>query len=129
MTLHMHRVDDDSWVEDGQHPLDVPAGWQIAEGSADDARVCGSHPWQSEYLVFANGDACETAERRFFPRTGDCLASASVEKAHKNTNYENVSLLKLKSGRNDRGGSYLVEEENGLRARYSDEDVLLRKRV
>ena len=71
MTLHMHRVDDESWVEDGQHPLDVPAGWQIAEGSADDTRVCGSHPWQSEYLVFANGDACETAERRFFSRTGD----------------------------------------------------------
>ena len=37
------------------------AGWQIAGGDADDARVCGAHPWQSEYLVFANGDRYGTA--------------------------------------------------------------------
>ncbi len=37
------------------------AGWQIAGGDADDARVCGAHPWQSEWLVFANGDCCGTA--------------------------------------------------------------------
>ena len=48
-------------VEDGQQPVHVPAGWQIADGSADDARVCGAHPWQSAYLVFANGDAYGTA--------------------------------------------------------------------
>lgn len=60
---------------------------------------------------------------------GQVTASASLEEAHNNANYENLSLLKLNSGRNDRGGSYLVEEENGLRARYSDEDILLRKRV
>ena len=57
--------------------------------------------------------------------TAQCFSSKST----KNSNDENVSQLKLKSGRNDRGGSYLVEEETGLRARYSDEDVLLRKRV
>ena len=37
------------------------AGWQIAGGDADDVRVCGAHPWQSHYLVFANGDAYGTA--------------------------------------------------------------------
>ena len=37
------------------------AGWQIAGGDADDVRVCGAHPWQSNYLVFANGDAYGTA--------------------------------------------------------------------
>ena len=57
----MHRVDDRTVVEDGRQPLDVPAGWQIADGSADDARVCGAHPWQSRYLVFANGDVYGTA--------------------------------------------------------------------
>ena len=61
MTLHMHRVDDRTWVYDDDQPLDVPAGWQIADGSADDARVCGAHLWQSECLVFANGDAYGTA--------------------------------------------------------------------
>ena len=37
------------------------AGWQIARGDADDDRVCAAHPWQSDYLVFANGDAYKTA--------------------------------------------------------------------
>jgi hypothetical protein len=61
MTLHCHKVDDSTSVEDGCQPLDVPAGWQIADGSADDARVCGAHPWQSTGLVFANGDVYGTA--------------------------------------------------------------------
>ncbi len=37
------------------------AGWQIARGDADDVRVCGAHPWQSYFLVFANGDPYGTA--------------------------------------------------------------------
>ena len=37
------------------------AGWQIAGGDADDVRVCAAHPWQSYYLVFANGDSYGTA--------------------------------------------------------------------
>ncbi len=61
MTLHRHKVDDSTIVEDGNQPLDVPAGWQIADGSADDVRVCGAHPWQSRYLVFADGVVCGTA--------------------------------------------------------------------
>ena len=61
MTLHRHKVDDRTIVQDGNQPLKVPAGWQIADGSADDARVCGAHPWQSSFLVFANGDAYGTA--------------------------------------------------------------------
>jgi hypothetical protein len=67
MTLHRHKVDDRTIAEDGNEPLDVPAGWQIADGNDDDARVtglcwrvCGAHPWQSNRLVFANGDACGT---------------------------------------------------------------------
>ncbi len=61
MTLHRRKVDDSTIVHDGDQPLDVPAGWQIADGSADDVRVCGAHPWQSYYLVFANGDEYGTA--------------------------------------------------------------------
>ena len=61
MTLHRHKVDDRTIVYDGHEPLDVPAGWQIADGSADDARVFGAHPWQSDSLVFANGDLYGTA--------------------------------------------------------------------
>ncbi len=61
MTLHRRKVDDRIIVRDGTQPLPVPAGWQIAEGNADDIRVCAAHPWQSSYLVFANGDRYGTA--------------------------------------------------------------------
>ena len=61
MTLHRHKVDDSSLLYDGNNVSLVPAGWQIADGSADDVRVCGAHPWQSYCLVFANGDAYGTA--------------------------------------------------------------------
>ena len=39
------------------------AGWQIARGDADDVRVCGAHPWQSPWLVFADTRECGTAMR------------------------------------------------------------------
>ena len=61
MTLHCRKVDDRTKVRDGEQPLPVSAGWQIAEGNADDIRVCAAHPWQTGGLVFANGDAYGTA--------------------------------------------------------------------
>ena len=61
MTLHHRKVDDHTRLQDGQQPLPVPAGWQIADGDADDIRVCGAHPWQSLWLIFANGDLYWTA--------------------------------------------------------------------
>ena len=61
MTLHSHKIDDSTLVSDAGKPLQVPAGWQIAVGDADDIRVCGAHPWQSHYLVFADGDVYGTA--------------------------------------------------------------------
>jgi hypothetical protein len=61
MSLHSHKVDDDTHVEDGNKPVHVPSGWEIAPGDADDIRVCGAHPWQSYGLVFSNGDAYGTA--------------------------------------------------------------------
>jgi hypothetical protein len=61
MTLHLHKVDDRTLVPDGTKPVHVPAGWDIAPGDADDMRVCGAHPWQSYYLVFADTYICGTA--------------------------------------------------------------------
>ena len=61
MTLHFHKVDDKTLADDGNKPRHVPAGWQIAVGSADDVRVCGAHGWQSMMLVFADGRVCYTA--------------------------------------------------------------------
>ena len=61
MTLHVHKVDDRTLVEDGKKTVPVPAGWNIAPGDADDVRVCGAHPWQSNWLVFADTHICGTA--------------------------------------------------------------------
>ena len=80
MTLHVHRVDGRTVVQDGEEPLDVPAGWQIADGSADDARVCGAHPWQSYWLVFANRDRYGTAACDHPSYRGDRSFCCSVEK-------------------------------------------------
>ncbi len=62
MTLHLHKVDDRTDVDDGRKLVHVPAGWDIAPGDADDVRVCGAHPWQSYFLVFADDNhICGTA--------------------------------------------------------------------
>jgi hypothetical protein len=62
ITLHCHKVDDDTLVEDGTKPVHIPSGWEIAR--ADDAHeilVCAAHPWQSRFLIFSNGDMYGTA--------------------------------------------------------------------
>jgi hypothetical protein len=61
MSLHSHKVDDHTSVFDGEKPVHVPSGWEIAPGDADDIRVCRAHPWQSWLLVFSNGDVHWTA--------------------------------------------------------------------
>jgi hypothetical protein len=61
MSLHSHKVDDRTRVDDGHKPVHVPSGWEIAPGDADDIRVCATHSWQSYYLVFSNGDMYGTA--------------------------------------------------------------------
>jgi hypothetical protein len=55
MTLHRRKVDDGDKFSDVDQLLPVPAGWQIADGTADDARVCGAHAWQSSRMAFTNG--------------------------------------------------------------------------
>ncbi len=57
------------------------AGWQIAGGDADDVRVCAAHPWQSDYLVFANGDMYGTAMCCYPLRIGACARRAAAATA------------------------------------------------
>jgi hypothetical protein len=68
MTLRRNKIDDPFMaVYDPKKCikpfLPVPAGWQIANGNADDVRVCGANFWQINYLVMANGDMYGTAPR------------------------------------------------------------------
>ena len=57
------------------------AGWQIAGGDADDVRVCGAHPWQSHYLVFANGHRYGTAMCEYTSYIGACARRAAAATA------------------------------------------------
>ena len=57
------------------------AGWQIADGDADDVRVCGAHPWQSNFLVFANGDCYGTAMCHSSSHIGACARRAAAATA------------------------------------------------
>ena len=57
------------------------AGWQIAGGDADDARVCGAHPWQSPWLLFANGDYYGTAMCNTPSHIGACARRAAAATA------------------------------------------------
>jgi hypothetical protein len=75
MTLHRRAVDVNGWLDDGEEPLPLPAGWQIAEGNADDIRVCNAHPWHSHALVFANGDRYGTSGCCDPKYKGECAAA------------------------------------------------------
>ncbi len=57
------------------------AGWQIAGGDADDVRVCAAHPWQSDSLVFANGEICGTAMCNIASYIGACARRAAAATA------------------------------------------------
>ena len=51
-TLHRYKVDDRTLVTKFPEDfLEVPSGWRIAEGDADDLRVCATHPWQVRLIL------------------------------------------------------------------------------
>lgn len=59
-TLGFRLFDSDQSTSSGCNFTDIPAGWAIALGDADDRFVTTAHPWQSPWLVFANGETCAT---------------------------------------------------------------------
>jgi hypothetical protein len=121
MTLHRHKVDDRTEVRDGDQPVHVPAGWQIADGSADDVRVCGAHPWQSNELVFANGDTYGTEM---------CSTPWYIGALSQPTRWNNKILsLPLKIGRKWGSGEGLIQDAQEARGKYGGYDVLLRRRA
>ena len=71
-TLGFRFFDSDHITNTCPALLDIPAGWAIALGDADDRRVASLHPWQSECLVFANGKSCATRGSQSHPRENFC---------------------------------------------------------
>jgi hypothetical protein len=119
MTLHFHKVDDKTTVYDGDEPRRVPAGWQIAAGSADDVRVCGAHGWQTVVLVFADGSACYTAVSAGGRGGRDAAAEPSCR------NFNCASRLKIGQ---IISGPYLKQDAQGARVEDMVADALLRRR-
>ena len=95
MTLHLHQVDDSTDVQDARQAVEVPHGWDIAPGDADDARVCGAHAWQAQFLVVASGDCYGTGMcsnpnhigKRAACSCGRCgTSSRQIQKHQQNSN-------------------------------------------
>ena len=122
----MRRVDDRKVVRDGDEPLHMPASWQIADGTADDIRVCSAHPWQSNWLIFADGQAYGTAACDL----SSCIGNAQFLLFPGRKIYKIPTPLKLKSGKKFGGGyNYLVKDARGLRTTFDIYDVLLCRRA
>jgi hypothetical protein len=78
MTLHLHKVDDHTIIQDGDQLTNIPLEWKMATGTADDIRVCGAHPWQSRWLIFDNGDVYGTAACGHPDAIGECACRCRV---------------------------------------------------
>ena len=98
------------------------AGWQIAGGDADDVRVCGAHPWQSYYLVFANGDPYGTAMCGYSSARGACARSGCGGDRKK---YE-IFASRPTTGKKVSSG-HLTQDAQGARSTYDIIEVLLRR--
>ncbi len=116
MTLHVLKVDDRTKARNGDKPVHVPAGWEIAPGDADDIRVCATHCWQSYSLIFSNGDVYWTA-----------MADSSDVGATLNPS-KNLIFSRLKIGKKIYSG-WLIQDAQGARAMWDASDVLLRRRA
>jgi hypothetical protein len=120
MSLHYHKVDDRTLVKDGDKPVHVPSGWEIAPGDAHDIRVCTAHPWQSCYLIFSNGDVYGTPMHPVSSSIGTTRSSS------KKTKFSS----RLEIGKKVGSGGLIQgkREKRGARGKYDDADVLLRRR-
>jgi hypothetical protein len=120
MTLHFHKIDDRTLVSDGDKLSQVPAGWQIAVGDADDMRVCGAHAWQSTWLVFTNGESYGTG-------MSSCPGKNSLLQHRKQL----IFFSRLKIGKKGQGGSgrYLIQDAREVGCNFSTLEVLLRRRA
>ena len=120
MTLHCHKVDDGNMLGYSiSQKLPVPAGWHIADGNADDVRVCGAHAWQSDGLAFANGDVYKTAA----PRCGNPEQAGAARRAETKLNFASRLQIGKKCAT-----IALQQDAQGVSSSFG-RDVLLRRRA
>jgi hypothetical protein len=61
-SAHVHDVDAWGTILDGDAPVDIEAGFEVAPGDASDVEVANAHAWGSRDLYFSNmGEYAHTA--------------------------------------------------------------------
>jgi hypothetical protein len=51
-SAHVHDVDGQTVIEDGETPVGIVAGFEVAPGDARDIQVANAHAWGSDILIF-----------------------------------------------------------------------------
>jgi hypothetical protein len=116
---HVHNVDSRDIIQDGDTPVDIEAGFEIAPGDASDIQAANAHTWGSRLIVFYDGSIAATAlniaVNRF--RIGMSLIhpKACLEILHK-TGWRH-------------GRDNLVRDGAKVWAKDKDNDIFLRKRA
>jgi hypothetical protein len=54
-SAHVHDVDGQAVIKDGDTPVGIDAGFEVAPGDASDIEVANAHAWGSEALIFSDG--------------------------------------------------------------------------
>ena len=54
-SAHVHDVDGQTIIQDGDTPVDIDAGFEVAPGDASDIEVANAHAWGSRCLTFSDG--------------------------------------------------------------------------
>ena len=60
-SAHVHDVDGRTVIRDGNTPVDIDAGFEVAPGDASDIEVANAHAWGSLSLVFSDGTSTGSA--------------------------------------------------------------------
>jgi hypothetical protein len=65
MTAHLRAVNSSDIQYNGYTLVEVPTGFEIPHTNdtdfVDAISVCEAHPWQSKFLIFADGYICSTS--------------------------------------------------------------------
>jgi hypothetical protein len=65
-TLQLRKIDDTTVVRHDNKGLCIPAGWKVAPGDKQTARVCGAHAWQGDRLILSDDYPYRTAGSTLF---------------------------------------------------------------
>ena len=61
-SAHVHDVDGQTYIQDGNTPVGIDAGFEVAPGDASDVEVANAHAWGSDSLIFSDGTVAYSAQ-------------------------------------------------------------------